>query len=77
MAKVRSRNGSARRLASSKMTPREIIDELYLSTLSRFPTEAERTVMLRVFTEAEGNRQEAVEDVLWALLNSRSFVYNH
>ncbi|MBI3822725.1 MAG: DUF1549 domain-containing protein [Planctomycetes bacterium] len=77
MAKIRARTGAARRLAQSKLTPREIVDELYLSTLSRFPSEAERTLMLRVFTEAEGNRQEAVEDVLWALLNTRSFVYNH
>lgn len=76
-AKIRHRNGAARRLAQSKLTPREIVDELYLSTLSRFPSEAERTLMMRVFTEAEGNRQEAVEDVLWAVLNTRSFVYNH
>ncbi|MSQ95266.1 MAG: DUF1553 domain-containing protein [Gemmataceae bacterium] len=75
--KLRARQGTARRLANSKMTPSEIIDELYLSTLSRFPTDAERTVMLRIFTEAEGDRQAAVEDVLWALLNTRSFVYNH
>ncbi len=75
--KLRARQGVVRRLANSKMTPTEIIDELYLSTLSRFPSEAERRVMLRVFTEAEGDRQAAVEDVLWALLNTRSFVYNH
>jgi hypothetical protein len=75
--KLRSRQGTARRLATSKMPPREIIDELYLSTLSRYPNDAERMLMLRVFTEADGDRQAAVEDVLWALLNSRSFVYNH
>jgi hypothetical protein len=77
MSKIRDRNGAARRLANSKMPPREIIDELYLSTLSRYPTDAERTLMLRVFTEAGEDRQAAVEDVLWALLNTRSFVYNH
>ena len=59
------------------MTPAAIIDELYLSTLSRTPTEAERTLMSRVFTDAGADRQAAVEDVLWALLNARSFVYNH
>jgi hypothetical protein len=75
-AKIRHRNGAARKLATSKLTPKEIIDELYLSTLSRFPTEAEQKLMQRVFTESE-SRQEAVEDVLWALLNTRSFVYNH
>jgi hypothetical protein len=33
--------------------------------------------MLKVFTEAGEDRQAAVEDVLWALLNTRGFVYNH
>jgi hypothetical protein len=75
--KIRARQGTARKLATSKRTPSEIIDELYLSTLSRYPIEAERTLMLGVFTNAGDDRQAAVEDVLWALLNTRSFVYNH
>ena len=75
--KIHSRNGAARKLARSKMTPAEIIDELYLSTLTRFPTDGERAAMLRVFTESSEDRIGAVEDVLWALLNTRGFVYNH
>lgn len=77
MTKIHARTGTARRLANSAKTPADIIDDLYLGTLSRFPTEPERTVMLRVFADAGPDRQGAVEDVLWALLNSRSFVYNH
>ncbi len=77
MSKVRARQGTARRLARSAKAPREIIDELYLATLSRYPTAKERALMLKAFAEAEGDRQEAVEDVLWALLNTRGFVYNH
>lgn len=77
MSKIRARDGVARRLAKSNKAPREIIDELYLGTLSRFPTDAERSLMLNVFTEAGDDRQGAVEDVLWALLNTRGFVYNH
>lgn len=53
-----------------------MIDDLYLCTLARYPTAKEKTLMLKVFSEAE-TRQEAVEDVLWALLNMRRFVYNH
>jgi hypothetical protein len=74
--KIRSRQGTARRLARSAKTPREAIDELYLCTLSRYPTVKEKALMLKVFAEAE-DRQAAVEDILWALLNTRSFVYNH
>ena len=76
-SKLRSRTGTARRLANSKMTPREIIDELYLSTLSRFPNDAETNADAARLHGGEGDRQAAVEDVLWALLNTRSFVYNH
>jgi hypothetical protein len=75
-SKIHSPAGTARRLARS-MSAAEIIDELYLSTLTRFPTEAERATMLRVFAEAGADRQGATEDALWALVNSRGFVYNH
>ena len=75
--KIHAPAGSARRLARSKMTPAEIVDELYLSTLTRFPTESERAAMVRVFDEAGADRQGATEDALWALVNSRGFVYNH
>jgi hypothetical protein len=76
MSKVRSRRGIARRLARSSKTPREVIDSLYLGTLSRYPGDKEKALMLKVFADAD-ERQEAVEDVLWALLNTRGFVYNH
>jgi hypothetical protein len=77
MSKVRDREGTARRLARSSKAPREVIDELCLGTLSRYPTEKERVVLLRVFEEAKEDRRGATEDVLWALLNTRGFVYNH
>jgi hypothetical protein len=74
--KIRDRQGTARRLARSGKPPRELIDDLYLGTLSRFPSDRERALMLQVFADAE-DRQSAVEDVLWALVNTREFVYNH
>jgi hypothetical protein len=76
MDKIRSRRGTARRLADSDKTPRVIIDELYLETLSRFPSDKERAVMLQAFTESGDDRRAAVEDVLWALLNTKEFIYN-
>jgi hypothetical protein len=77
LGKVRDRRGTARRLAQSGKPPREIIDEVYLGTLSRHPGEKERELMLQLFAQAGDDRQGAVEDVLWALLNTRGFVYNH
>ena len=46
---------------------------LFLATIARFPTEAERTAALKAFEGAD--RREAVEDLLWSLLNKREFVY--
>jgi hypothetical protein len=74
-AKIASRTGVARKLADSKKTPTEIADELFLATISRFPTETERAAVLKAFEGAD--RREAVEDLLWSLLNKREFVYNH
>lgn len=74
--KIGNRHGTARRLAES-IPPDEIIDELYLNTLSRFPTEAERVLMSQAFEESGTNKRAATEDILWALLNSKEFVFNH
>jgi hypothetical protein len=76
-AKIEHRAGRARQLAASERTPAEIIDELYLGTLSRFPTEEERALMLQPFQAVGADRTAATEDVLWALLNSKEFVFNH
>ncbi len=77
MAKVRDPKGVASRLADSSMTPRQIIDELYLSTLSRHPNEQELALMLEAFDDKEETRRTAIEDVLWTILNAKEFLYNH
>ena len=76
MEKIQHPHGEARRLANSTRPPAEIVDDLYLMTLSRFPRDAERRLMLEAFV-ASRDRQSAVEDVLWTLLNTKEFLYNH
>lgn len=75
-AKIQDREGRVARLAASTQTDEQIIQELYLSTLSRFPSDQELTVMRQHFA-ATPARREAVEDLLWTLLNTREFVFNH
>jgi hypothetical protein len=77
MAKIQHRDGTARRLANSELTDDELIDELYLTTLSRFPIEEERSLMREAFADSGSERNAAVEDVLWALLNTKEFIFNH
>ena len=75
--KIAHRHGVARRLAESSLSSDEITDEIYLGTLARFPTPDERTLMRSAFDAAGANRRQAVEDVLWAVLNTKEFLYNH
>ena len=77
MAKLRSRFGAVRRLVESNLSEADIVDELYLSTLSRFPVAEERKLMVSVFADPLSSRQTAVEDILWTLINTREFVFNH
>jgi hypothetical protein len=77
MVKVQDRHGKARQLAGSDLTPAAMIDELYLCMLSRPPTDTERSLMLQAFEAVDVDRRAAVEDVQWALLNSKEFMFNH
>jgi hypothetical protein len=75
--KIASGEGRARKLAESKLSDPEIIAEVYLAAYSRLPTPAETGLALRAFSEKDATRKSAVEDVMWALLNSAEFVFNH
>ena len=70
-------NGRAAALAKSDRTPEQIVEGLYLAAYSRFPSPDERAVALAAFSEKEASRQSATEDLMWALLNSAEFVFNH
>ena len=52
----------------------EIVDELFLSTLSRFPTDKERAICVG---QLERRRDRGVEEIQWALLNKREFLFNY
>ena len=49
-----------------------LVEELYLRTLSREPTETELNTALAYCKETK-NRPVVFEDLLWALLNSSEF----
>ena len=75
--RIEHKQGRARELAESGRSTAEIITELYLSAFSRFPTAEELSLASRAYSVPESTRQTATEDVLWALLNTAEFVFNH
>lgn len=76
-AKVRHDQGRAARLASSDLSPDDIVAELFLATLSRPPRSDELAVLRRTIGPAGSERRAAVEDALWVLLNHREFLFQH
>ncbi len=77
--KLASKAAAARvhRLAESQLQPGEIITELYLACYSRKPADDELKIATAAFTAEGATRRTATEDVLWALMNSAEFVFNH
>ncbi len=63
------------RLAEGK-TPEQVAEEIYIRCLSRRPTDREQAALKEV-VDNEPNKQQALEDLFWATMNSREFVFNH
>ncbi len=70
------RTGRLARLLAQGRTKGEIIEELFLASLSRYPDAGERRAALDHVAGAS-DRAAAVADVLWALINTREFILNH
>ncbi|MCH8963848.1 MAG: DUF1553 domain-containing protein, partial [Planctomycetes bacterium] len=75
-SKLRDGNGRLSKLLEAGTPPQQIIEQSYIATLSRPPTDTERQTALTYIAAAE-NPREGLEDILWALLNSQEFVFNH
>jgi hypothetical protein len=85
--KIGAENGILLRLLDAHRNDPPVIDELYLLAFGRIPMARERATHLPAIRRSvvarpsgvsvAGARREAFEDLLWALINSREFLYNH
>jgi hypothetical protein len=64
------------RLVKDGKNDREIVEECYLAALCRPPTESESTRAVD-YVASHGDRSQGLEDVLWAILNSKEFIFQH
>jgi hypothetical protein len=62
--------------ARSSKSPAEVIEQIYLATLSRRPTESE-TQKLSDYVAKQGAARNAYGDIIWAVLNSSEYTFNH
>ncbi|NBV85259.1 MAG: DUF1553 domain-containing protein [Verrucomicrobia bacterium] len=62
---------------TSKLPSEELVREIYLSALAREPDPGELEVALKHLGGDAAGRVEAVQDLVWALINTAEFVFNH
>ena len=78
--KASGRAGRGRKFAKAASAapkePGQIVNTLYLSILSRFPTEEELKTVGE-YVQSASSKREAALDLVWALINSAEFLYRH
>jgi len=77
--KIAAGDGLIDRGVKAKRPHAELIDEMYLGALTRYPTDDEKQRMLAVVGQSQDEQttRAALEDVLWTLLNSKEFLFSH
>ena len=77
MGRVQNPGGRTAQLLNRKLADKEMVTELYLWSVARHPSSAEMNVGLAYLKTHSERRAEAVQDLFWALLNSRDFMLVH
>jgi hypothetical protein len=76
---ARFQNPAARpaQLVAKKLDDAQLVTELYLWAVARHPSPKELEVSVDFLKSHEARRVEAAQDLMWALLNSRDFMFTH
>lgn len=72
--KIADGNGRIAQLLKENKSEDEIVSQLYLATLCRNPSEAERETAKKYLAQSPSPR-EFYEDLMWALINSKQFLF--
>jgi hypothetical protein len=64
-------------MIQEKKTDHEIVTDLYLRVFGRAPVEKEWATIQQTLANAADQRQPALEDVFWALMNAKEFYFTH
>ena len=72
--KIAAKNGRIARLLEAKKSHEEIVSELYLATLCRLPNAGELAASQEIVKESK-SPTEGYQDLLWALINTKQFLF--
>lgn len=71
-------SGRIAKLLEAGLTDDQIVEQAYLVSLSRYPTDQERQeLVVQLSSAASEDRRQVIEDLFWAILSSREFLFNH
>jgi hypothetical protein len=74
--KIASSSGRIETLLRAKAPEGQAVNELYLATVSR-PPRLEELEKAKVWLRTAPSTKQGLQDLLWSLLNSREFLFNH
>jgi hypothetical protein len=74
--KIAAPGGRVEKLLKGRTPLPAVVEELYLATLCRLPRASEAS-RAQAWIAGAASVKEGVQDLLWALLNSREFLFNH
>ena len=72
-----TQGGVVAKALAAKKTPSEIIDDLYMRCLARKPFAAEKEKLMAFVGEEGRSDADVLNDLFWAVLNSKEFIFNH
>jgi hypothetical protein len=76
--KLSAKDNAVARLLASKLSDEKLIEEATLACLSRLPSATEKEKFLSALAESkDSDRRTTVEDIYWALMSSKEFLFNH
>jgi len=76
--KLAARDNHIAKLLDPQSSDEKIIEEAFLGALCRYPTQPEKEKMRKVLNDAAASEKRvAVEDIYWAVLSSKEFLFNH
>ena len=76
--KLKKSDNRITRLLAAKLSNEQLIDEAFLNAFARFPTPDEKLKCVKQIALAgEVSRRDAIEDLFWALMSTKEFIFNH